>query len=59
MRATSSGTASFTDEKDDTLVQLLAVRVVWGYALFRERKDAAFKEAWRQAMEDAAAAAQG
>ncbi len=41
-------------EKNDTLLKLLAVRLVWGYALFRERKDAAFKEAWRRAMEDAA-----
>jgi hypothetical protein len=41
-------------EKNDTLVKLLAVRVVWGYALFRERKDTAFKSAWRKAMEDAA-----
>lgn len=41
-------------EKNDMLVKLLAVRLVWGYALFRERKDAAFKEAWRRAMEDAA-----
>ncbi len=41
-------------EKNDTLVKLLAVRVVWGYALFRERTDMAFKLAWRKAMEDAA-----
>jgi uncharacterized protein YbcC (UPF0753/DUF2309 family) len=41
--------------EDDTLVQLLAIRVVWGYALFLERTDAAFKDAWRQAMQAAAA----
>jgi uncharacterized protein YbcC (UPF0753/DUF2309 family)/NADH:ubiquinone oxidoreductase subunit 5 (subunit L)/multisubunit Na+/H+ antiporter MnhA subunit len=40
---------------DDTLVHLLAIRVSWSYALFAERNDAAFKEAWQQAMEDAAA----
>jgi uncharacterized protein YbcC (UPF0753/DUF2309 family) len=39
---------------DDTLVQLLAIRIVWGYALFAQRKDAAFIEAWRYAMNDAA-----
>jgi hypothetical protein len=40
---------------DDTLVQLLAVRLAWGYGLFLERKDAAFAQAWRQAMVAAAA----
>jgi uncharacterized protein YbcC (UPF0753/DUF2309 family) len=39
---------------DDTLVQLLAIRVVWGYALFVQRTDAAFADAWRLAMQDAA-----
>jgi uncharacterized protein len=39
---------------DDTLVQLLAVRVVWGHALFLERRDAAFGQAWRDAMTAAA-----
>ncbi len=39
---------------DDTLVELLAIRLSWGYALFLERQDMAFKEAWRQAMEAAA-----
>jgi uncharacterized protein YbcC (UPF0753/DUF2309 family) len=41
-------------EQDDTLVQLLAIRVVWGYALFVQRTDAAFAAAWRLAMDDAA-----
>ena len=41
--------------QDDILVQLLAVRVVWGYALFLERDDAAFRNAWRMAMAAAAA----
>ena len=39
---------------DDTLVQLLAIRVVWGYALFMQRTDAAFQAAWREAMAHAA-----
>jgi uncharacterized protein YbcC (UPF0753/DUF2309 family) len=39
---------------DDTLVQLLAIRVVWGYALFSEHRDAAFRQAWQSAMEAAA-----
>lgn len=40
--------------EDDTLVQLLAIRVVWGYALFLQRDDAAFRSAWRAAMTAAA-----
>jgi uncharacterized protein YbcC (UPF0753/DUF2309 family) len=39
---------------DDTLVQLLAIRIVWGYTLFVQRTDAAFTDAWRRAMADAA-----
>ena len=46
--------AELTGKHDDTLVQLLAIRVVWGYALFVQRTDPAFKSAWRQAMSDAA-----
>jgi uncharacterized protein YbcC (UPF0753/DUF2309 family) len=40
--------------RDDTLEQLLAIRVVWGYTLFSQRSDAAFRNAWRAAMEQAA-----
>jgi uncharacterized protein YbcC (UPF0753/DUF2309 family) len=40
---------------DDTLVQLLAIRIVWGYALFAQRTDAEFEDAWRRAMSEAAA----
>lgn len=40
--------------EDETLVHLLAIRVAWGYALFFERKDAAFATAWSQAMAAAA-----
>lgn len=39
---------------DDTLVELLAIRVAWGYALFQERNDDAFRVAWAGAMADAA-----
>jgi uncharacterized protein len=43
-------------ERDETLRHLLAVRVVWGYALFRQRTDERFHSAWRAAMEKAAEA---
>jgi uncharacterized protein YbcC (UPF0753/DUF2309 family) len=49
-------TAALEGMADDTLVQLLAVRVVWGYALFLERRDGAFQDAWRRAMAAAATA---
>lgn len=45
-------------QEDDTLSQLLAIRVVWGYALFVQRTDSAFAAAWRLAMQDAASAPQ-
>jgi uncharacterized protein YbcC (UPF0753/DUF2309 family) len=48
--------AELDGRSDDTLVQLLAVRLVWGLALFSQRKDSAFVEAWRGAMADAASA---
>lgn len=41
-------------ETDDTLLHLLAIRVVWGYTLFAQRNDTAFREAWSKAMLDAA-----
>ncbi|MBL0406220.1 DUF2309 domain-containing protein [Microvirga aerilata] len=40
---------------DDTLVELLAIRIAWGYTLFEARQDAAFRQAWTQAMVHAAA----
>ncbi len=40
---------------DETLLELLAIRVAWGYALFKERTDEAFKTAWRAAMHAAGA----
>jgi hypothetical protein len=39
---------------DTTIVDLLAIRVVWGYTLFAQRQDAAFAQAWRTAMAVAA-----
>ncbi len=43
--------------EDDTLVQLLAIRVVWGYTLFLEhRQNREFREAWGRAMQAAATA---
>ena len=39
---------------DDRLTHLLAIRVVWGYALFRQQTDPGFQEAWSAAMRDAA-----
>ena len=40
--------------EDGTLVELLAIRLAWGYALYQERADPAFKSAWASAMADAA-----
>ena len=40
--------------EDSTLVELLAIRMAWGYALFKERSDPAFIAAWEAAMADAA-----
>lgn len=47
-------TAELDGRRDDTLRELLAIRVAWGYGLFRMRSDAAFHRAWRQAMEASA-----
>lgn len=46
--------AELDGRSDDILVQLLAIRVVWGYALYQERDDAAFHRAWAEAMAAAA-----
>ncbi len=40
---------------DDTLLDLLAIRVAWGYALFKEHTDQAFLGAWSEAMAATAA----
>jgi uncharacterized protein len=39
---------------DTRLVELLAIRMAWGYALFRQRTDAAFQDAWAAEMQQAA-----
>ena len=41
-------------ETDDTLIDLLAIRLSWGFALFLERRDEAFRRAWQAEMEAAA-----
>jgi uncharacterized protein YbcC (UPF0753/DUF2309 family) len=40
---------------DDRLVQLLAIRMAWGYCLFLERTDPAFTQAWAAEMRQAEA----
>lgn len=46
--------AALDGRSDDTLVELLAIRLAWGWALFRARDDEAFRAAWAAAMDDAA-----
>ncbi|TWA92559.1 YbcC family protein [Bradyrhizobium stylosanthis] len=46
--------AELDGRRDDTLLELLAIRLAWGFALFEARTDAAFRRAWAQAMEEAA-----
>lgn len=46
--------AALNGRKDDALLHLLAIRLAWGFALFAERQDAAFRNAWREAMVSAA-----
>ncbi|NPU11069.1 DUF2309 domain-containing protein [Bradyrhizobium sp. 83002] len=46
--------AELDGRRDDTLLELLAIRLAWGFALFQSRTDAAFKSAWAQAMAEAA-----
>lgn len=40
----------------EALVDLLAIRVVWGYSLFKQRSDVGFIDAWRAAVAQAQAA---
>ncbi|WP_207759214.1 YbcC family protein [Sandarakinorhabdus cyanobacteriorum] len=40
--------------QDNRLVELLAIRMAWGYALFRQRTDAEFQAAWAAEMQQAA-----
>ncbi|MDT7933903.1 MAG: DUF2309 domain-containing protein [Sphingomonadaceae bacterium] len=51
--------AGLYGQADDTLIQLLAVRLVWGYALYQERTDPAFRQAWAKEMAKAAAMPRG
>jgi uncharacterized protein YbcC (UPF0753/DUF2309 family) len=46
--------ADLDGRTDDTLVELLAIRLAWGWALFDARRDQDFRAAWAQAMADAA-----
>ncbi len=46
--------AELNGESNDALVQLLAIRVAYGYGLFQARTDAAFQSAWTTAMMNAA-----
>lgn len=41
-------------EQNNTLVELLAIRVAYGYGLFRARTDKGFLDAWARAMMEAA-----
>lgn len=41
------------------LVEFLAIRLVWGYALFRQRRDGAFISAWRSALAASRTAGKG
>ena len=46
--------AELDSQRDDTLRELLAIRVAWGYGLFRARTDEPFRAAWKRAMDAAA-----
>ncbi|MBV9077743.1 MAG: DUF2309 family protein, partial [Methylobacteriaceae bacterium] len=47
--------AELDGKRDDTLVELLAIRIAYGYGLFKARTDPAFKAGWAAAMAAAAA----
>ncbi|QUD90611.1 YbcC family protein [Phenylobacterium montanum] len=42
--------AELAGEPGGQLVELLAIRLIWGYALFRQRTDETFVSAWRAAL---------
>jgi uncharacterized protein len=46
--------AELSGERDDTLSELLAIRIAYGYGLFKARTDEAFQAAWAEAMRAAA-----
>jgi uncharacterized protein YbcC (UPF0753/DUF2309 family) len=41
-------------QADETLSDLLAIRIAWGYALFAQHGDDAFAQAWGRAMQEVA-----
>lgn len=45
--------SELTGDENDTLVELLAIRVAYGYGLFCARTDLAFQSAWTRAMAEA------
>jgi uncharacterized protein YbcC (UPF0753/DUF2309 family) len=47
--------ARLAGQPEGRLTEFLAIRLVWGYALFRQRSDAIFLAAWRQALSSARA----
>ena len=42
--------AELAGRPDARLIELLAIRLVWGYAVFRQRTDEAFFSAWNAAL---------
>lgn len=42
--------AELAGQPGGRLTDFLAIRLVWGYALFRQRRDQAFQAAWREAL---------
>lgn len=48
--------AELDGRTDDTLLELLAIRLAWGWALFDARRDEGFRAAWAIATADAARA---
>lgn len=48
--------AELRGARDGTLIDLLAIRVVWGLALFREQTGSGFRAAWAEAMANATTA---
>ncbi|WP_316192214.1 MULTISPECIES: DUF2309 domain-containing protein [unclassified Bradyrhizobium] len=46
--------AQLDGRRDETLLELLAIRLAWGYAHYQARTDDAFKAAWAEAMAEAA-----
>lgn len=45
--------AELDGRNDETLMELLAIRLAWGWALFEARRDDVFRTAWARAMVEA------